>query len=75
MELLEEEDPDRYQQQFAKYIEKEIEGDSLEEMYTEAFKKIREDPSYTPTEKKDSYPPINPQPKRAYEERKAAVQA
>mmetsp|Transcript_9111 Transcript_9111/g.19883 ORF Transcript_9111/g.19883 Transcript_9111/m.19883 type:complete len:299 (+) Transcript_9111:46-942(+) len=33
MELLEEEDPDRYQTQFAKFIEKEIEGDALEEMY------------------------------------------
>merc|ERR1711908_105523 len=44
MELLEEEDPERYQAQFAKFIEKEIEGDSLEEMYEEAHEKIREDP-------------------------------
>jgi len=75
MELLEEEDPERYQTQFAKFIEKELEGDGLEEMYTEAHKKIREDPSFTPTDKESSYPQVNPQPKRTFEERKAAVQA
>merc|ERR1712050_73527 len=75
MELLEEEDPERYQQQFSKFIEKEIEGDSLEEMYQGVHEKIREDPEHEPTEKKDSYEPINPQPKRTYEERKADVQA
>jgi len=75
MELLEEEDPERYQTQFAKYIEEGIEGDSLEDMYTEAFGKIREDPSYTKTEKEKSYKPLNPQPKRTLAERKAAVQA
>merc|ERR1719247_3044623 len=75
MELLEEEDPERYQTQFAKYIEKELEGDGLEEMYTEAFKKIREEPEHTPTDKKAKYDPVNPQPKRTLEERKAAVQA
>jgi len=75
MELLEEEDPERYQTQFAKFIEKEIEGDGLEDMYKEAHTKIREDPEHTPTEKKDSYEQVNPQEKRTYEERKAAVQA
>merc|ERR1711988_700153 len=75
MELLEEEDPERYQSQFAKFIEKEIEGDGLEEMYTECHKKIREDPAYEPTEKQDSYDKVNDQPKRTLEERKAAVQA
>ena len=74
MELLEEEDPERYQQQFSKFIEKEIEGDSLEEMYTEAFKKIREDPAHEPTEKKDSYENVGEkEKKRTYEERKAAI--
>merc|ERR1719261_737186 len=75
MELLEEEDPDRYQQQFSKYIEKEIEADGLEDMYKEAFEKIREDPEHEKSEKKDSYDQVNPQPKRTLEERKAAVQA
>merc|ERR1712060_880423 len=75
MELLEEEDPERYQTQFAKYIEKEIEGDSLEELYTNAHAKIREDPLFEPTEKQDSYEQVNPQPKRTLEEKKAAVAA
>merc|ERR1711924_454712 len=48
MELLEEEDPDRYQTQFANYIEKDIEADSLEEMYQKAHEAIREDPEFTP---------------------------
>jgi len=74
MELLEEEDPDRYQVQFAKYIEEEIEGDSLEDMWTEVHSKIREDPEYTPTDNKE-YKDPNPQPARTLEERKAAVQA
>lgn len=75
MELLQEEDPDRYQTQFSQYIEKDIEGDALEDMYTEAFAKIREDPAHEPTEKKDSYPPVNEQVKRTYEERKDAIKA
>merc|ERR1712196_386626 len=70
MELLEEEDPDRYAQQFAKFIEKELEGDGLEDMYTECHKKIREAPEYPPTDKKDSYEPVNPQEKRTHAERK-----
>lgn len=73
MELLEEEDPDRYQSQFAKYIEKEIEGDALEEMYQEAHTKIREDPEYEATEKQDEYPKVNYQPKKTHAQRAEAV--
>jgi len=75
MELLEEEDPERYQSQFAKFIEKEIEGDGLEEMYQGVHEKIREDPEHEPTEKQDSYEPVNPQPKKTLAERKASIQA
>jgi len=75
MELLEEEDPERYQSQFAKFIEKELEGDGLEDMYKEAHEKIRENPEFEATSKESSYTPVNPQPKRTLEERKAAVQA
>jgi len=75
MELLEEEDPERYQTQFAKFIEKELEADGLEDMYKEAFEKIREDPEFKPTEKKDKYDQVNEQPKRDNAARKAAVQA
>jgi len=73
MELLEEEDPDRYQVQFAKYIEAEIEGDSLEEMWQGVHEKIREDPTFEKEDKEYENP--NPQPKRTLEERKAAVAA
>merc|ERR1712093_54432 len=59
----------------AEYMEQEIEGDGLEEMYTECHKKIREDPEFTPTEKKGSYETVNHQEKRTHAERKAAVQA
>jgi hypothetical protein len=67
--------PERYQTQFAKFIEEGIEGDGLEEMYENAHKAIREDPTFKPTEKEASYPKVNDQPRRTYEERKAAVQA
>jgi large subunit ribosomal protein L5e len=76
MELLEEEDPERYQSQFAKYIEKELESDGLEDMYKSAHEKIREDPEYTKTEKGDySDKDFGRTPRRTLEERKAAVAA
>ena len=74
MELLEEEDPDRYQAQFAKYIEEDIEGDALEEMWTKVHEAIRESPEHVPPSAPD-YKDPNPQPKRTLAERKAAVQA
>ena len=75
MELLEEEDPDRYATQFAKYIEEELAGDELEEKWGEVHAAIREDPSYTKTEKKSSYEPLNPQEKLTHAQRKAKVAA
>jgi len=77
MELLEEEDPERYQQQFSKYIEEEIEADGIEDMYKEAFEKIREDPAYEPTSKEDSYEGKCPSKdqKLTHDERKAKVAA
>ena len=75
MELLQEEDPERYQSQFAKFIEKEIEGDGLEELYQGVHEKIREDPEHVPTEKQASYDEVNPQPKKTLAERKATIQA
>jgi len=53
MEMLAEEDPTKYEAHFAKYIADGKDADSLEEMYTEAFTKIREDPDHKPQEKKD----------------------
>jgi len=53
MELLEEEDPERYQSQFSRYIEKEIESDGLEDLYKEVHEKIRENPEFEATTKED----------------------
>jgi len=44
MELLADDDEERYKTLFAGYIDDDIEADSLEEIYTEAHKAIREDP-------------------------------
>jgi len=54
MEYLEEEDNTKYQEQFASYIEEDIEPDSLEELYEAVHEAIREDPS--PAEKNDFTP-------------------
>jgi len=53
MEMLEEEDPTKYEAHFAKYIENDISADKLEDMYTECHEKIREDPTFEPAAKKD----------------------
>jgi large subunit ribosomal protein L5e len=55
MDALEEDDEEKYKRQFSRYLEDDVTSDALEEMYTEAHKKIREDPSFTPTEKKPNY--------------------
>ncbi|AEO63565.1 b7b674fd-676f-45e0-bd93-a552f9ba4750 [Thermothielavioides terrestris] len=44
METLADDDEERYKSQFVKYIEDGVEADSLEELYAEAHKAIREDP-------------------------------
>jgi large subunit ribosomal protein L5e len=48
MQELEDDDEEAYKRQFARYIEKGIDADSLEDLYTEAHNKIKEDPSYEP---------------------------
>merc|ERR1719198_2693711 len=76
MELLEEEDPERYQQQFSKYIESEIEADGIEDLYKDAYTKIREDPDREAKEKEDhSDKDFGRTAKRTNAERKAAVAA
>ena len=44
MELLADDDEERYKTLFKGYIDDDIEADALEEIYTEAHKAIREDP-------------------------------
>lgn len=74
MNYLLEEDEDAYQRQFSRYIKDGIKPDDIEDMYLEAHKKIRADPSFTKKEK--STAPHNMTwrlPKRTYDERKQAV--
>lgn len=52
MEELLDDDEERYKLLFKSYLDDDIEADDLEEIYTEAHEKIREDPSFKPTEKK-----------------------
>mmetsp|Transcript_23758 Transcript_23758/g.34910 ORF Transcript_23758/g.34910 Transcript_23758/m.34910 type:complete len:307 (-) Transcript_23758:326-1246(-) len=75
MEYLEEEDNQKYQEQFAGYIAEDIEADGLEELYEGVHEAIREDPS--PSEKKDFSPDksFKRKAKLTLEERKARVQA
>jgi len=46
MEMLQEEDQERYKVQFAKLIEADIEPDAIEDMYRDAMEKIREEPAF-----------------------------
>lgn len=75
MEYLEEEDNQKYQQQFATYINAGLEADGLEELYESVHEKIREDP--TPSEKKDFTPDkaFKRKSKITLEEYKAKIQA
>merc|ERR1719245_1208705 len=52
MEMLEEEDPTKYEAHFSKFIENDIDADKLEDMYSDAHEKIREDPEGEAAEKK-----------------------
>jgi len=52
MEMLAEEDPTKYEAHFAKYLEKDINADSMEDMYTEAMQKIRDEPDREAKESK-----------------------
>jgi len=55
MESLEEEDDERFKKQFAKYLEDSIGSEDIEEMYTNAYAAIREDPVFKPTEKEKNW--------------------
>mmetsp|Transcript_74485 Transcript_74485/g.139101 ORF Transcript_74485/g.139101 Transcript_74485/m.139101 type:complete len:315 (+) Transcript_74485:77-1021(+) len=53
MEMLAEEDPTKYEAHFAKYIGDGIDADKMEDMYTEAMEKIRENPDRPEKEAKN----------------------
>lgn len=74
MNYLLEEDEDAYQRQFAKFIAADIGPDDIEDMYLEAHKQIRADPSFKKKEKSTGEHNKNwRQSKRTYDERKQAV--
>jgi len=52
MEMLQEEDPTKYEAHFSKFIEEGVDADGLEDMYTECHSKIRENPEQKAAEKK-----------------------
>merc|ERR1711957_278830 len=51
MEMLQEEDPTKYEAHFAAFIKEGIDADGMTEMYEEGHKKIRESPEHAPDEK------------------------
>jgi len=52
MEMMQEEDPTKYEAHFAKFIKEGIDADKMEEMYSEAHEKIKENPDFEPAEDK-----------------------
>jgi len=52
MEMLQEEDPTKYEAHFAKFVSNGIEPEKLEEVYGAAHKQIKENPDYEPKKKK-----------------------
>jgi len=74
MQMMMEEDEDKYKVHFAKYIEEEVDPDDMEELYKEAHTKIRADPAAQPTKKDAKYRRYN-QKKSTLEERKVRIQA
>jgi len=52
MEMLQEEDPTKYEAHFSKFLASGIEPEKVEEMYEECHKKIKENPDFKPANKK-----------------------
>jgi large subunit ribosomal protein L5e len=76
MNEMQEEDPEKYQVHFAKYVENDLDGDGLEDMYKEVHAAIRANPVQ---EKKQRSKPSETQKwkpaKLTYDERKANLKA
>jgi len=53
MEMLEEEDPTKYEAHFAKFIEAGVGGGEIQDMYKNGHAKIKEDPTFTPQDAKN----------------------
>jgi large subunit ribosomal protein L5e len=52
MQLLKEDEPEKFQSHFSGFIKEGIEADDLAEMYTKVHAAIRADPAQQKTEKK-----------------------
>lgn len=75
MSNLQEEDPDKYQQVFSKYIENDIDPDDLEDKWVEVHEAIRENPDAVKKENKFSGEKKRFSKKKlTLEERKARIQ-
>lgn len=55
MESLEEEDDERFKKQFSTYLADGVGSEDMEEIYTNAYAAIREDPVFKPTEKSQDW--------------------
>jgi len=76
MESLEEEDDERFKKQFASYLASGLGSEDIEELYASTYASIREDPSFTPTEKTQDWAAESKKhktPKLTYDQRKEAV--
>eukprot|EP00929_Paragymnodinium_shiwhaense_P067128 TRINITY_DN3378_c0_g2_i3.p1 TRINITY_DN3378_c0_g2~~TRINITY_DN3378_c0_g2_i3.p1 ORF type:complete len:111 (+),score=45.92 TRINITY_DN3378_c0_g2_i3:32-334(+) len=52
MEMLQEEDPTKYEAHFSHFIKEGVDADGLEDMYTECHSKIRENAEHKAADKK-----------------------
>ncbi|KAF9055344.1 translational machinery component [Hymenopellis radicata] len=76
MESLEEEDDERFKKQFASYLADGVGSEDIEEIFTNAFAAIREDPTFKPTEKSKDWASETKKfmtPKLTYDEKKARI--
>lgn len=77
MSMLLEDDEERYKKQFSALISDGINCDQLEEIYAEAHRRIREDPTFVPTQKTRDYKKdfsLFKKPKISSEEKRRKVQ-
>jgi len=78
MESLEEEDDERFKKQFSTYLADGVGSEDIEEIYTNAYAAIREDPTFKPTEKTKDWKVECKKyatPRLTHEQRKAKIQA
>lgn len=70
--------PTRFKKQFASYLADGVGSEDIEEIYTNAYAAIREDPTFKPTEKTKDWKEETlkyKKPRLTAEQRKAAIQA